>query len=48
MTYVEKFLKILKDLDVLNKEQRQYKEEILEILAREDAASAELMEEEVV
>ena len=47
MTYVEKFYKILKDLDVLSKEQRKYRDEILKVLAREDAAVAEVTEEAV-
>lgn len=47
MTYVEKFYKILKDLDVLSKEQRKYRDEIYEVLAREDAAVAEVTEEAV-
>ena len=46
MTYVERFRRILKDLDVLSKEQRKYRDEILEILAREDAAVAEATEGE--
>jgi len=46
MTYVEKFRRILKDLDVLSKEQRKYRDEILEILSREDAAVAEATEGE--
>lgn len=41
MTYVERFRRILKDLDVLSKEQRKYRDEILEVLAREDAAMVE-------
>lgn len=46
VTYVEKFRRILKDLDVLSKEQRKYRDEILEVLAREDAAVAEATEGE--
>lgn len=46
VTYVEKFRRILKDLDVLSKEQRKYRDEILKVLAREDAAVAEATEGE--
>lgn len=46
VTYVEKFRRILKDLDVLSKERRKYRDEILEVLAREDAAVAEATEGE--
>lgn len=48
MTYVEKFRKVLKDIEVLNREQEAYKEEIMEILSREDAAIAKAVEEETV
>lgn len=48
MTYVERFRRILKDLDVLSKEQRKYRDEILEVLAREDAAMVEAAKEEGV
>lgn len=48
MTYVERFRRILKDLDVLSKEQRKYRDEIYEVLAREDAAITEVTEEEAV
>ena len=44
MTYVERLCKILKDLDILDKEQRKYRNEILEVLEREDAAIAEVKE----
>ncbi len=45
VTYVERLCKILKDLDILSKEQRN---EILEVLEREDAAIAEVKEEAAV
>ncbi len=46
VTYVERFRRILKDLDVLSKEQRKYRDEILEVLARKDAAVVEATEGE--
>ncbi len=48
VTYVERLCKILKDLDILSKEQRKYRNEILEVLEREDAAIAEVKEEAAV
>ncbi len=45
MTNVEKFRRLLKDIEVLNKNQEQYKSEILEILMREDAKIIENTEE---
>lgn len=48
MTNVEKFYRLLKDIDVLNKHQEQYKREILEILMKEDAKIMEEIEEGTV
>jgi len=48
MTNVEKFRRLLKDIEVLNKNQEQYKSEILEILMREDAKILEETEERTV
>ena len=45
MTNVEKFRRLLKDIEVLNKNQEQYKSEILEIFMREDAKIIENTEE---
>ena len=47
MTYVEKFSKILRNLEVLSKEQTQYKEEIMKVLIREDAATEAAKKEEI-
>lgn len=48
MTNVEKFYRLLKDIDVLNKHQEQYKREILDILMKEDAKIMEEIEEGTV
>ena len=41
MTYVDKFCKILKDLGMLSKEQEECRDQIMEILAKEDVAMVE-------